>query len=139
MKHLGNIKKLMVITVIGASATAMVAFTPEPNDPWEVPAEFQKMKNPIASNSESLDIGKELYAKHCKSCHGKFGEGDGSKAEELDTDCGDFTLEKFQSQSDGALFYKTKFGRDEMPEFKKKISYDEDFWHLVNYLRALGE
>jgi len=139
MKHLGNIKKLMVITVIGASATAMVAFTPEPNDPWEVPAEFQKMKNPIASNSESLDIGKELYAKHCKSCHGKFGEGDGSKAEELDTDCGDFTLEKFQSQSDGALFYKTKFGRDEMPEFGKKISYDEDFWHLVNYLRALGE
>ncbi|MCF8258244.1 MAG: c-type cytochrome [Flavobacteriales bacterium] len=117
----------------------MVAFTAETNDPWPVPAEFEKMKNPVKSNAESIAIGKELFAKHCKSCHGKFGEGDGPKASELKTDCGDFTSDKFKAQSDGAIFYKTKKGRDEMPNFGKKMTDDEEIWHVVNFLRTLGK
>lgn len=131
-------RKLTALTAFTIAVLAMVAFTVKPNDPWEVPDEYVKMKNPVAADDESLEIGEELWAKHCKSCHGKSGEGDGPKADVLDTDSGDFSSDEFQSQSDGALFYKTKFGRDDMPEFQKKISYDEDIWHLVNYMRTQG-
>jgi mono/diheme cytochrome c family protein len=54
-------------------------------------------------------------------------------------DLGDFSSEAFQKQSDGALFYKTTIGRDDMPEFAKKIPDDEDRWLVVNYMRALAE
>jgi hypothetical protein len=46
------------------------------------------------------------------------------------------TLAAFQSQSDGALFYKTSEGRDDMPSFKKKIPDAEDIWNLVNFVRT---
>ena len=106
------------------------------SDPWEVPAKYDNMENPIAADKESLKLGKKLYSKHCKSCHGKEGLGDGSKAAQLDTSCGDFTDEVCQSQSDGALFYKTVEGRDDMPGFKKKLPDAEDIWSIINYIRT---
>ena len=105
-------------------------------NPWKVPAKYDKMENPEDANKASLKIGKSLWNKHCGSCHGKEGFGDGSKSAQLKTSPGDFTSDEFQAQSDGAIFYKTKFGRDEMPNFEKKIPYDEDLWHIVNYMRS---
>lgn len=107
------------------------------NDPWEVPSKYDKMENPIKGDKESLKIGKSLYNKHCKSCHGVEGLGDGPKADELDTPSGDFSSDEFQSQSDGSLFYKTLEGRDEMPGYKKKIPDEEDMWSVVNYMRTM--
>ena len=109
------------------------------NDPWEVPAKFESMTNPIKGDKASIAYGKTLYNQHCKSCHGKEGYGDGSKAAQLDTPSGDFTTEDFQAQSDGSLFYKTIEGRDDMPSFRKKIPEDEDVWSVVNFLKTLEE
>jgi hypothetical protein len=63
--------------------------------------------------------------------------GDGTKAATLKTEPGDFSKADFQSQSDGAIFYKSSEGRDDMPSFKKKIPEAEDRWSVVNYLRTL--
>ena len=104
--------------------------------PWPVPEKYQNMKNPVASDKESLSVGKSLYTKHCKSCHGSEGLGDGPKAAQLDTPSGDFTSKEFTSQTDGALFYKTSEGRDDMPSFKKKIPDEEDIWSVINYIRT---
>ncbi len=122
-------------------AFAFFAFKPMINyqEEWEVPAKYKSMENPAAGDDEAIEIGAELYAKHCKSCHGKTGLGDGSKSAELDTDCGDFSMEEFQQQTDGELFYKTSFGRDDMPAFNKKVADDEDRWSIVSYLRTLAE
>ena len=107
---------------------------------WVVPDAANKMTNPTnAVDEEDLAIGKSLYAKHCKSCHGKEGYGDGPKAEELESDPGDFSTEEFQAQTDGALFYKTTEGRDDMPKFDKKLPDDEDRWLIINYMRTLAE
>lgn len=103
---------------------------------WVVPAKYQTMKNPTDPKVD-LAIGKSLYGKHCKSCHGSEGYGDGVKAKEMKGDLGDFSSKKFQSQTDGALFYKTTFGRDDMPAFNKKLPSDEDRWLIVNYMRTL--
>lgn len=109
------------------------------NDPWIAPEKYQKLKNPVDADNASINIGKTLYNQHCRSCHGKEGLGDGSKAAQLETPCGDFTSEVFQEQTDGSIFYKTKTGRGDMPTFEKKISDDEDIWHIVNYLRTMAE
>ena len=103
-----------------------------------MPAKYETMKNPIAAETD-VNIGKSLYNKHCKSCHGKEGYGDGPKADELDGELGDFSSEDYQVQSDGALFYKTTEGRDDMPEFTKKMPDDEDRWLIINYMRTLAE
>lgn len=105
---------------------------------WVVPAKYQTMKNPTDPKVD-LAIGKLLYSKHCKSCHGRAGYGDGPKADEMKGDLGDFSTEEFQAQSDGTLFYKTTTGRDDMPRFSKKIPDHEDRWLIVNYIRTLTE
>ena len=107
--------------------------------PWVVPDKYVKMKNPVASNAESLKNGKELWVKNCQSCHGKSGHGDGSKAAQLKTDPGSFAPEEVQKQTDGAFFYKISEGREDMPSFKKKIPDEEDIWSLVNYIRTLNK
>ncbi|HPA87444.1 MAG TPA: cytochrome c [Bacteroidales bacterium] len=103
--------------------------------PWEVPAEFKSMKNPVASNEASINAGKALYTKHCASCHGKTGLGDGVKARMLKDFAGDFSGAYYQNQTDGEHFYKTKVGRGEMPKYEGKLT-DDDIWNMVNYMRT---
>jgi len=107
-------------------------------EPWPVPAEYKNMKNPVEANAQSLKLGEMLYKKNCASCHGKAGLGDGVKARTLETFSGDFSSEAFHNQTDGELFYKSKFGRDEMPSYEGKIP-DEDIWHMVNYMRTFAK
>jgi mono/diheme cytochrome c family protein len=105
---------------------------------WKIPAKYQTMKNPTNPKVD-MAIGKSLYSRHCKSCHGDEGYGDGSKADDMKGDLGDFSTKAYQAQTDGALFYKTSFGRDDMPAFDKKLSLDEDRWLIVNYMRTLKQ
>jgi len=129
---------LFLLAIVSLTLFAFKPFV-SLQEEWEVPAKYKSMENPAAGDDEAMEIGAELYAKHCKSCHGKTGLGDGPKSAELDTDCGDFSMEEFQQQTDGVLFYKTSFGRDDMPAFNKKISSDEDRWMIVTYLRSFEE
>ena len=131
-------KTLKTLFFVGLLTFSLLSFTKFVQDEWKVPAEYENMKNPTDPD-EDIAIGKSLYDKHCKSCHGKEGYGDGPKAADLNGDLGDFSSEDFQAQSDGALFYKTTVGRDDMPEFTKKIPEDEDRWLVVNYMRTLAE
>jgi mono/diheme cytochrome c family protein len=103
--------------------------------PWEVPAEFKTMKNPVIKNEASNEAGKVLYLKNCASCHGKTGLGDGVKARMLHDFAGDFSSDYYQNQTDGEHFYKTKTGRGEMPKYESKLS-DDDIWNVVNYMRT---
>ena len=133
-------KKLMSIILVMAVGLMAVGFITKSNDsqkPWPVPDKYNKMVNPQKTDAESVKNGKALYVKHCQSCHGKAGLGDGTKSSTLDTDPGDFSTAAFHKQSDGSLFYKTAEGRDDMPSFKKKITDETDIWDVVNFLRTL--
>ena len=131
-------KTIKIFTLLGVFAFISFSFTTIMQDKWVVPAKYVSMKNPVPAGQDA-SVGKSLYDKHCKSCHGKEGYGDGTKADGLKGDLGDFSSEKFQKQTDGELFYKTTFGRDDMPEYTKKIPDDEDRWLVVNYMRTLKE
>ena len=131
-------KTLKMIIPVAFLALVLYAFNTPYQDEWVVPEKYVNMKNPT-DPSVDLDIGKSLYTKHCQSCHGKQGYGDGSKAANLSGDLGDFSSAEFQAQSDGALFYKSYFGRGDMPNYEKKIPAEEDMWLIVNYMRTLKE
>jgi mono/diheme cytochrome c family protein len=106
--------------------------------PWKIEAKYKAMKNPSAGDAESIKLGKTLYAKHCKSCHGNAGLGDGPKAANLETFPGDFSDAKFQAAyTDGEMYFISILGRDEMPKFDSKIPDEEGRWAVVNYVRSL--
>ncbi len=119
--------------IIGLSMIA-VTVSAQPK-PWTVPANFKSMANPVAKGDASNKAGMALYTKNCASCHGKTGLGDGVKARMLTSFPGDFSAAAYQNQTDGELFYKTKFGRDEMPKYEGKLT-DDDIWNIVNYTRT---
>jgi mono/diheme cytochrome c family protein len=131
-------KTIKIVILVFIVAFATVSFTSSVQDDWVIPAKYETMKNPTDGKTD-MAIGKSLYNQHCKSCHGKEGYGDGPKAAEQEGDLGDFSTAKFQSQSDGVLFYKSYFGKDDMPNYEKKIPDAEDMWLIVNYVRTLKE
>ena len=132
---------VMIPVSVVMAAFVLFAFTiPQEQKkagPWEIPAKYQKMTNPIKDDAASVNTGKMLWGKYCKSCHGNIGKGDGPKAAQLKTFPGDFTTEAFKKGTDGELYYKSIIGRDEMPNFESKIPDENDRWAIVNYIRTL--
>lgn len=126
-----TIKFLTITAIVGLFFMSFVN-----QEPWIVPDKDKKMKNPVENSKENLAEAKNLYSTHCKSCHGTKGLGDGTKAKGLKGDLGDFSSAKFQAQTDGELFFKTKKGRGDMPSYAKKMN-DEEIWMTVNYMRTL--
>jgi len=134
---MNKLNKIFGMLILMTAAAIMISssYLQDPK-PWEVPAKYKNMENPEKASNESIKMGRMVYNKNCASCHGKAGLGDGAKARGLETFPGDFTSEHFQSQTDGEHFYKTKFGRNEMPKYEKKIA-DEDIWNMVNFMNSL--
>ena len=127
--------KSLKLLIVSASVLMLSAALIAQPKPWVVPANFKSMKNPVAVGDASTKAGLALYTKNCASCHGKAGLGDGVKARALKTFPGDFSKAEYQAQSDGDHFYKTKFGRGEMPKYEGKLTY-ADIWNMVNYMRT---
>lgn len=135
-------KKLLFISTIllvGFVLISMSNIKLSEQEPWSVPSKYKKMENPFAKATDGESIGRILYSKHCKSCHGSKGKGDGKKAASSDTKVPDFTNPEFIKQTDGSLYYKTYIGRDDMPGFEKKITDKEDQWLLINYMKTLAK
>src|SRR4051812_45365430 len=129
MKKTFGIFIMAAFMIILSSAFRTTGDKPKP---WIIPETATAKKNTAPSNATSIAEGKELYVTHCSSCHGKKGKGDGSKAAQLETQCGDLSSAVTQKQTDGSLFYKIQTGRDDMPSFKKKIPEADDIWSIVN-------
>jgi mono/diheme cytochrome c family protein len=133
-------RKLSHFIIIGTIAGAIIflfAFTPmQQSEEWIAPATANVMKNPFASNEQSIAAGKIIYTKSCYDCHGKKGKGDGPKSGDLDKNPKDFTKAIFQKQTDGSIFWKITEGRKPMPTFKKDLT-DEERWKVINYVRTL--
>jgi mono/diheme cytochrome c family protein len=132
------IRNLSVIAIAGIFLTALLAMgIPQDKQPkpWPVPDEYKNMENPTKGDAQAVQMGGMLYKRHCASCHGRTGLGDGPKARGLETFSGDFSGDYYQNQTDGEHYYKTLVGRDEMPGYEGKLS-EEDIWSMVSYMRT---
>lgn len=128
---------IAILFLFFGTASVITNSVQDPKE-WEVPERFKQMENPVEMDNQSLRIGRSLYRRNCRDCHGSEGKGDGSEAPELETTMRDFGSEEVQSQRDGELFYKVLEGRDEMPSFRADL-IEEDIWNIVNYIRSLKE
>ena len=135
-----SMKLIAIFSTAILFMTINIAMIQKPGGPWNVPAKYKSMKSTIKAGDASINTtGKELFNKHCKSCHGAKGLGDGPKAAALKTKIVSFTDPAFKSQTDGDIYYKTNKGRDEMPAYEKKIPDANDRWAMVAYMRFLGK
>jgi len=133
-----SIKIIAIICTAIIFVTANLAMAQKAGGPWTIPDNYKKMASTVKAGDPSImTTGKDLFAKMCKSCHGAKGLGDGPKAAGLKTSTGDFSTPKFQAYKDGEIYYMSFIGRDEMPNFEKKIADVADRWAVVGYIRTL--
>jgi mono/diheme cytochrome c family protein len=109
---------------------------------WELPADADKTKNPVASSPESIAKGKELYLDrmkgNCVFCHGETGSGNEANLARLRRKPADISnKERMAAMTDGELFWKISKGiTGIMPAGERRMS-EEERWHVVNYIRTL--
>ncbi|HLO90607.1 MAG TPA: cytochrome c [Lentimicrobium sp.] len=101
---------------------------------WKAPDKYKTM---VQKEKGDLAVGKELYNKNCKSCHGAKGLGDGPKAASLKTFPGNFTDAAFKKHTFGEIYYISFVGSGEMPNYEKKIVDEGDRTSIVEYIKSL--
>lgn len=108
-----------------------------PTTPHRHP-EAQKLKNPIPADVTSIEEGRKLYQRHCASCHGPTGKGDGSMALAGGTPA-NLTDETWDhGSSDGEVFVVIREGTSsDMEPYKDRLT-DKQIWQVVNYIRSLA-
>ena len=112
---------------------------------WELPADADKTKNPVAATPESIAKGKELYLArdkgNCIFCHGETGAGNQANLPNLRRKPADLSnKERMTAMTDGEVFWKiTKGINGIMPAGERKMPEAEERWHVVNYIRTLGK
>jgi mono/diheme cytochrome c family protein len=126
-----------VLAIVGLAALLRVAClrADEPYQPYN--AEAARLKNPIAGSRETIEKGKALYRRHCASCHGVGGKGDGGQALS-GGEPSDLTDDKWDTGStDGEIFVAIRDGLSaDMLAYKEKLK-DDQMWTLVVYVRSL--
>jgi len=130
-----------LIAIIGMClifVSANLALAQKAGGPWVIPAKYKTMKSTVKPTDASVNsVGKDLFNKHCKSCHGAKGLGDGPKSASLETLVPAFNDKAFQAKSEGEVYYMSFIGRDEMPNFEKKVLDEGDRWAIVQYVRSM--
>ena len=93
-------KKLLFAALTIVFAMSLFSFIAAEKKAWDVPANYKAKKIQKKGDAASIALGKQLYTKYCKSCHGS-GKGDGAKASSLKTKMDDFTSAGFKALPDG--------------------------------------
>ena len=110
---------------------------------WIAPDADKARVNPVEATPAALLKGRALYQKHCASCHGDKGKGDGpAESYEIEpaTDLTDPALQ--ERLTDGEILWKMttglKSGTDViMPGIVQRVPAEEDRWKLVRFVRTL--
>jgi len=117
---------------------ANIAMAQKAGSAWVIPPKYKAMKSTVkAGDPEINSTAKSLFAQHCKSCHGTKGLGDGTKSVSLKTIVPSFADAKFKAQANGDVYFQSIVGRNEMPNFEKKITDEADRWALIAYIKSL--
>jgi len=100
--------------------------------------EGKSLKNPIQSDESSIAEGRKVYLRHCASCHGQSGKGDGSMALAGGTPSNLVDETWDHGSSDGEIFVVIRDGTgSDMESYKDKLT-EKQIWQIVNFLRSLS-
>ena len=113
---------------------------PERSIPIDGPIAIPNMgapANPVAADEASITRGGELYALHCRMCHGQTAEGTGPIAPFLANKPANLTTPVVQSKSEGSMFLTITNGiTGKMPPLNENLTVSER-WDVVNFIRTL--
>lgn len=107
---------------------------------YGIPDEYKNAKSPLGTSPEAIAAGYRLFARHCASCHGRQGMGDGVDSRSL---LPSPALLAYMVQRpisvDPYLLWSiaeggTAFGT-EMPAFKGTLDRQQ-IWEIIAYMRA---
>jgi mono/diheme cytochrome c family protein len=131
-----GMRKLILITALVMSL-GVILFAQSGGDP-------KKIKNPVASNPQSIQAGNTIFQKSCAVCHGPMGKGDGAIVASLKPEATKppnlTDAEWKHGATDGEIFTVIHDGigpKFEMKGQAGKLS-DTDIWNVVNYVKSLG-
>ena len=91
-----------------------------------------------AASARQPERGRGLYAKHCASCHGPSGRGDGQAGRDLDPQPSDLRDPDVADSSPTKLFRQITRGRRPMPAFGRLMNEDER-WAVVAFVKSMGQ
>jgi copper transport protein len=96
--------------------------------------------SPVPATGASLARGEVIYRQSCLACHGLTGRGDGPAAGTLRSRPADLRVHMVAGHTDPELYAWVSDGiaGTEMPGFSGRLDA-EDRWHVVNYIRQLGD
>jgi len=133
----------------GALEGAAAAKQSSADDPYEIPEIARNRHNPILRSDLALRGAQTLWRKHCETCHGVAGRGDGPNARLHEQRKGhaprNLTNPRVQENlTDGEIFWRISKGLIEddkviMPKHEQKIPSETERWQLVLYVRELGQ
>jgi mono/diheme cytochrome c family protein len=114
-------------------------------DPSRRTTTADRLVNPRAPTSESLNRGKAEYETFCLVCHGETGKGDGPISSTVGgpyIGIRSLVTDTVARRSDGYLYavliHAPSMGRGLMPVYGDKI-LGTDRWDVVNYMRLLQQ
>lgn len=99
---------------------------------WDVPMDKSQKVSPFLFDDESRNAGQVIFQNNCTKCHGTVGKNNPASQ---NPSPGDPAGEKFQKETDGALFYKITTGKEMMPDFKDVLS-EKERWQVISYFRS---
>lgn len=135
------VRKLRWPGLVASLTTALVLAAPH-LDLLLVPATpTGYFPSPTGFSVAAIARGEDLYARHCQSCHGPDGHGDGPEAGGQVVPPADLTAEHLWDHPDGDLFWWIGHGmprldgKPAMPGFADRLSPLER-WQVVDFLHA---
>ncbi|MGH7270269.1 MAG: c-type cytochrome, partial [Polyangiaceae bacterium] len=103
-----------------------------------IPAADRARANPLAAGATSDDIaaGRDLYAAHCRSCHGTDGKGETAAGAAMFPRPAALGRDALAKRTDGDIFHLIREGvrNTGMPGWSLP---DRALWQLVLYVRKL--
>lgn len=106
-----------------------------------IPAPYPSMSNPLPRSSGSIARGAALYVKHCASCHGATGAGDGTAGRALTPPPGDLAwlAQVPMVDWDPYMYWTVAEGgahfQSAMPAYKDVLTRS-DIWAVIGYIQA---
>ncbi len=134
-------------SIVSASALAQAPAKvdcPQPRFTGSAPADYLSRTNPLASNTEELAAGQNLYANSargaaCTACHGARGDAKGPLSSMFTPPPRNFACAKTVSDiADGQLFWIIRYGSPGTAMPPHPTMSDNDIWRLVLHLRRLA-
>jgi len=135
--------RALALALGGALAALAPADAPSPAPKWTAPEDARARVNPVESSPTVLLKGQALYQKHCASCHGDKGKGDGPAEAYNVEKSPDITDRALQDRlTDGEILWKITTGLRSgsdviMPGIVQRVPSEEDRWKVVRFVRTL--